>query len=62
MLRRLLGALVWLDFASAGSRRRRGEGKVQFRGPIAGSVGILGKRWKQNRGKGKAYKAGEWEL
>lgn len=33
MLRRLLEGLVWLGFASVGSRRRRGVGRDRFRGP-----------------------------
>ena len=33
MLRRILATLVWLGFASAGSRRRRGGGRDRFLGP-----------------------------
>lgn len=52
MLQRILGALVWLGFASAGSRRRRGEGKDRFRGPDAELVGILGEGRREIEGEG----------
>ena len=57
MLRRLLGALVWLGFASAGNRRFRGGIQDRSRVPMF----LLTERVALGNG-GESYEAGEWEL